>query len=124
MDYNSINFTEEEIKEADKVISELGFNDPDFDAEKEFYLIMAKIKKNDLLNTLSTFINDEVIDYLNKYYEENKEPPTFESIADAVLIMAETSKNYEKVRAVIDEKDEYILIGAISTSLLPKDVKS
>ena len=122
IDFKNLRFNEIEIEEADKIIDELGFNDPDFDGEKEFYLIMAKIKKNNLMETLSKFINIEVINYINEQFKETKienDSLLFEYITDAILVVAEKSENYKSIRNILNERDEYILIGALAVSLLP-----
>ena len=119
----NFNFSNEEVQEADVIIDKLGFNDPDFDSEREFYLIMAKIKKNNLMDTLSHFINEEVVNYLNEQFKESKIEDgslLFEYITDAILVIAEKSENYKQIRNILNERDEYILIGALAVSLLPK----
>ena len=96
----------------EKAFNEITTNE-DFDAEREIYLILAKLQKNGVFEELDKFQAD-IIKYLNKEWGE--ESPNQEQMVDVVMSHLD-NKHLKKITEVLDDKEVLILITAISGTL-------
>ena len=85
-------------------------DDPEFDFETVLYNILAKLKKNNLMNELNLF-QKGIVNYINKEWDIEKIP--MQEISNVIVNQSKVSPHYQKISKILTDEDNFYLQSAI-----------